>query len=213
LNTIIQRLHNLRFIVPTARLAGKYFDADEDVWVSEPIDVPPGRLGSPHDFWHYLDGTSSVRVENVEQIAAWLSDCEYVSDQKLFSEPDYWQHPLTLEQLRRGDCEDFSLWAWRKLGELGLAARFFVGRWQWDPDRPRFHAWVVFDDQEGMWLFEGTNRDAAMKRPFDVAKHEYRPHFSVGHMRDARAYGGWIEYELWLRTNKDKVGGQEVAVD
>ena len=64
----------------------------------------------------------------------------------LFNEIDLWQHPSSFEELRRGDCEDFALWAWRKLAELGIDAEFFVGRILSveEPDVDRQHAWVVF---------------------------------------------------------------------
>src|SRR5690348_3236184 len=48
------------------------------------------------------------------------ADCEYVRDP--VHERDFWQHPKTFEQLRKGDCEDHALWAWRKLTELGISA-------------------------------------------------------------------------------------------
>ena len=43
---------------------------------------------------------------------AWLLGCVYARDRDLFRNPDYWQHPCNFEGLRKGDCEDFALWAW-----------------------------------------------------------------------------------------------------
>jgi predicted transglutaminase-like cysteine proteinase len=34
------------------------------------------------------------------------------------------EHPGAFERRRRGDCEDFALWAWRKLAEVGVDAEF-----------------------------------------------------------------------------------------
>ena len=70
----------------------------------------------------------SVPVQSIDDIVAWLQSCEYVTDLDLFHERDFWQHPGTFERLRRGDCEDFALWAWRKLAEVGIDAEFCVGR-------------------------------------------------------------------------------------
>ncbi len=94
------------------------------------MPVPPGAFGpgSERPFAQYFEGESSVRVASIEEIVAWLQTCEYVSDVELFRKRDVWQHPSAFEHLRRGDCEDFALWAWRKLGELGIDADFCVGR-------------------------------------------------------------------------------------
>jgi hypothetical protein len=45
----------------------------------------------------------------------------------LFGEADFWQHPSTFERLRTGDCEDFAVWAWRKLIELGYDVDLVAG--------------------------------------------------------------------------------------
>ena len=180
--------------------------AHEDVWAFQEMDLPPGWLGSTYDFWHYLDGHSEVRLHRREDIWAWLVECEKKSDLELFSQRDYWQHPLTFEQLRKGDCEDHALWAWRKLGELGFPARFFVGQWQ--PDGPvglesGKHAWVTFEDEDGEYLVESMASGVEeMVQPLAKAKPEYTPHLSVGHLRDTRIYGGFLQYREWLRKNR-----------
>ena len=64
--------------------------------------------------------------------------------------------PAIFEKLKRGDCEDFALWAWRKLAEIGIDAEFCVGRVICD-DRPeidRQHAWVVYRVNGTAFLFE-----------------------------------------------------------
>jgi len=71
-----------------------------------------------------LRGQSTVCVNDIAAICEWLADCEYVRDP--VHERDFWQHPKTFEQLRKGDCEDHALWAWRKLTELGIPAEFYV---------------------------------------------------------------------------------------
>lgn len=177
-----------------------------DVWCSEEVDLRPSWLGSTYDFWHYLDGDSTVEVRSPEEIWSWLTQCEKKSDLELFHERDYWQHPLTFEKLRAGDCEDHALWAWRKLGELGIPARFFVGRWQWHFKRgevPAFHAWVTYEDGDGEFLVEAMAGDvASMVRPLPSVKGEYSPHFSVGHLRDIRMYGGFLQYREWQGKNR-----------
>src|SRR5205085_1473130 len=68
-------------------------------------------------FAWYFEGQSAVTVGSVDDVCEWLLECEYVHDPELFHEPDFWQHPRTFERLRKGDCEDHALWAWRKLVE------------------------------------------------------------------------------------------------
>jgi hypothetical protein len=112
----------------------------EDPWTRLQYRVPVHRygLGAKHDFAWYFEGDSGVSAENIGDVCDWLLSCEYVRDPELFHEADFWQHPRTFEQLRRGDCEDHALWAWRKLVELGYDADLVSGRQlPWDPDDPR----------------------------------------------------------------------------
>jgi hypothetical protein len=169
----------------------------ESPWERVPMPVPSGAfgLGSRRQFGEYFDGESRVRVESIDDIVAWLQSCEYVSDTELFHERDVWQHPGAFEQLRRGDCEDFALWAWRKLDEIGIDAEFYVGRVQCgdDPANDRQHAWVVYQVDGTDFLFEpaAASRDR-MIRPLADAKDSYVPHFAVNRRRGTVAFVGCI---------------------
>lgn len=77
-----------------------------------------------------------------------LAGCEYVSDIKLFDEDDYWQPPEEFEKRKKGDCEDFALWTWRQLLNMGYDARFIGG------SCGRYgegHGWVEYC-QDGKWF-------------------------------------------------------------
>src|SRR5262245_57744122 len=104
--------------------------ASESPWDRVAVTVPAKAFGpgSRRHFSHYLHGESSVRVDSIDDMVEWLLQCQYVTDVDLFKERDLWQHPSAFEALRRGDCEDFALWTWRKLGEVGIEAEFYVGR-------------------------------------------------------------------------------------
>lgn len=159
--------------------------------------------GSHHDFRWYSEGASIVPVKNVDEMCAWLAECEYVRDPDLFHERDYWQHPNTFEQLRKGDCEDRALWAWRKLTELGIPAEFYVGRWRAVPNGvPGFHAWVVCQLQGVDYLVEATapTRETIM-RPLSEVRDDYFPHFAIDAQFKARAFGG---YMLYLKEERAK---------
>jgi hypothetical protein len=173
-----------------ARIVGR-----ESPWERVTMRVPARAFGpgSQQPFAAYFEGESSVRVGSLDDIVAWLQTCEYVSDRELFRERDVWQHPRIFEQLRRGDCEDFALWAWRKLAEVGIEAEFCVGRVISD-DRPgidRQHAWVVYRVNGAAFLFEPAARTASsMIRPLADAMDAYVPHFAVNHRFDTSAFVG-----------------------
>ena len=149
--------------------------------------------GSQQPFTTYFEGETRVPVTCIDDIVAWLQTCEYVSDLELFHERDVWQHPTSFESLKRGDCEDFALWAWRKLAELGIDAEFFVGR-VIDVERPdvvRHHAWVVYWVDGTAFLFEPAAQTASrMIRPLEQAMRDYVPHFAVNHRFATRAFAG-----------------------
>lgn len=198
-----QQRARLRFAL--ARLAWRYLD-DGDSWRALPHDVPMTWYGSGNlvdDFRAYLQGPSRVAVTSPEQIGAWLRTCEYVRDPVLFGRDDYWQHPAGFEELRRGDCEDHALWAWRKLVELGYDAELIAGQSPWiRPDHDGFHAWVTYTENGTRFLFEAAAKsEPQMIRPLSDAGSEYHPHASVdGHLQ-RRLYAGYVR---WLRAELDR---------
>ena len=163
--------------------------------------------GSRRPFSWYLEDESTVVAKDVTAICDWLTGCQYVRDPDLFREPDYWQHPLTFEQLRKGDCEDHALWAWRKLVELGVVAHFYTGQWRQDGERAGFHAWVVFEQNGSSFLLEPVIKDATrMVRPLEEVRLDYVPHFSVDASLKLCARAGllahWREEELARRARR-----------
>ncbi|HEU4630488.1 MAG TPA: hypothetical protein VFS08_12130 [Gemmatimonadaceae bacterium] len=167
----------------------------DDPWERLPLVMPAQQFGrgSVRDFRWYFEGKSRVHAGSLDAVCDWLLDCEYVSDPELFQLRDFWQHPRTFEWLRRGDCEDHALWAWRKLVELGLDAEFVCGRW--DPTRQAAggHAWVVFRDAGAEFVLETVAHDrAAMVRPIADARAEYRPHAAVDARFRTTAFAGYL---------------------
>jgi Bacterial transglutaminase-like cysteine proteinase BTLCP len=185
-----------RLLSPFARLAASLVRG-ESAWDPVPMRVPAGAFGpgSQQPFTAYFEGESRVRVGSIDDIVHWLQTCEYVTDFELFHERDVWQHPGAFERRRRGDCEDFALWAWRKLAEVGVDAEFCVGRVICD-DRPqidRQHAWVIFHVDETAFLFEPAARiRSSMIRPLADAMGEYVPHFAVNHRFETNAFVGCV---------------------
>jgi hypothetical protein len=175
-----------------ARLGGR-----ESPWERVPMRVPVRAfgLGSRQPFTEYFQGESCVQVRSIDEIVAFLQTCEYVTDLEQFHELDFWQHPGAFEKLRRGDCEDFALWAWRKLAELGIDAEFCVGRVLCDdqPEIDRQHAWVIYRVNGTAFLFEPAARmPSRMIRPLADAMAEYVPYFAVNDRFDTSAFVGCV---------------------
>jgi len=201
-------LHTLLspFLRLASRLAGR-----ESPWERVTLRVPPAVFGpgSRRPFAEYLDGESSVPVHSIDDIVAWLQSCEYVTDEEQFHERDVWQHPAAFEQVRRGDCEDFALWAWRKLAEIGVDADLFVGRVMVDDPSggDRQHAWVVYRASGSEFLFEPASRNASRTiRPLEDAMDEYVPHFAVNHRLVTGAFVGCVS-----SSNRGSVGWHDPA--
>ena len=171
-----------------------------DPWQRFASPVPLHRygIGAQQDFPWYFEGPSNVTVSSLEDVRTWLLTCEYARDPDLFQKRDFWQHPRTFEHLRRGDCEDFALWTWRKLVELGYEAELIAGQWQevsegWSP-----HAWVVFHKPDGPYLFDAVIRSHRhMVRPLQEVQAQYLPEVSVDGRFTRYAYGGYL-YRLRL---------------
>jgi len=183
-----------RLLSPFMRLAARLVRR-ETAWERVTMRVPASAFGpgSRRPFEEYFEGESCVRVESIDDIVAWLQTCEYVTDLELFRERDFWQHPEIFERRRRGDCEDFALWAWRKLAEVGIDAEFCVGRVICDdrPELDRQHAWVVYHVEGTTFLFEPAARiSSRMIRPLADVMGRYVPHFAVNHRFDTNAFAG-----------------------
>jgi hypothetical protein len=172
------------------------FRRRDSPWERIVMPVPPGAFGpgSHRDFGDYFDGQSSVRVTSIDDIVEWLQTCEYVADTDQFNERDRWQHPGTFEQAHRGDCEDFALWAWRKLVEIGIEAEFYVGRAAYgEAACGRQHAWVVYCADSVEYLFEPAARGRhRMIRPLAEAVDDYVPHFAINHLLRTSAFLGCV---------------------
>ena len=117
----------------------------------------------------------------------------FESDQNQFGENEHWQSPEEFMQTGKGDCEDFALWAWRKLAELGIDAEFCVGRaiTGEGPMNDRQHAWVLYRVADTSFLFEPAARTAdTMIRPLEEAMGDYVPHFAVNRRFETTAFAG-----------------------
>jgi hypothetical protein len=99
----------------------------------------------------YVRQPLGLDCKTIGDIRRFLTSCRYVSDQELFGKRDYWQPPEDFETRRKGDCEDFALWTWRQLLNMGYDARFIGG------SAGRYgegHAWVEYFQGGKCFLLE-----------------------------------------------------------
>ncbi len=146
--------------------------------------------GAKKDFSWYFEGESKVKVEDVVEACKWLADCKYVSDKELFMEDDFWQHPITFENIRQGDCDDHALWIWRKLNELGYICELVVGKFTLQEEEHRKnlrdnitgHAWVIYKNKlrDEWYLIETTEKNPnKMLLTAEGSSKLYIPEYSI----------------------------------
>lgn len=168
-------------------------EARRDPWRRLDLKPPLGAYGpgAVVEFHEYLRRESRVAVDTPEQAAEWLLTCRYASDEELLAEADAWLHPSTLELVRCGDCEDFALWGWRKLVELGIDADFVVGMHADHEGRAARHAWVTYRRDGTAWMFEAVERSLSrMFQPLDEVREFYVPQVGVARDASRHAYAG-----------------------
>jgi hypothetical protein len=116
-----------------------------------------------------------IKCRDIADIRAFLSTCRYVSDWEQFGQDDYWLPPDRFEKTRAGDCEDYALWTWRQLMDLGYRTRFVCG---FSSRYGIGHAWVtmVIDGED--YLVEPQRHwlKATMPRLSTI---RYKPEVSV----------------------------------
>lgn len=184
-----------RLLTPLARFAARRMPV-RDPWERFEYDVPLSAFGtgSHHDFAWYFEGECAVAVTSVDEIQDWLLGCEYARDPALFNEDDYWQHPRTFEQIRRGDCEDHALWAWRRLVELGFDADLVSGSLMLESgevDDRGGHVWVLLRRDGVPYLLESVAKTREqLLQPLSAVHHRYRPEFGVDRERRPYAFNG-----------------------
>lgn len=161
--------------------------------------------GARFDFPKYLAGPSNVSVTSIGEIQDWLLGCKYESDEVLFAESDFWQHPATFERLRAGDCEDFALWAWRKLIELGVDAEIITGYRPEGSELGGRHAWIVFRQEGAEYLFEPTcPTKEEMIRPLADVRNGYLPELGADRAGHRFGFTGYATSQKRLLQAESK---------
>lgn len=146
--------------------------------IGKQVSQPFSRRKGPHStfpFGRYISQPLSVQCQTIGDVRNFLLGCKYVSDQELFGKRDYWQPPEDFEKQKKGDCEDFALWTWRQLLNMGYDARFIGG------SAGRYgagHAWVEYFRDGKCFLLEPQCCSVGYTMP-RLGTLRYEPRFSV----------------------------------
>ena len=142
--------------------------------VSQPFQRRKGPR-STFPMGRYVSQPLTVQCNTIRELREFLATCEYVSDKELFGTDEYWQPPEDFENRKKGDCEDFALWTWRQLLNMGYEARFIGG------SSGRYgsgHAWVEYFQDGKCFLVEALFRKVGMAMP-RLSTLRYQPKLSV----------------------------------
>lgn len=151
------------------------------------VSQPFLRRKGPHPTFpmgRYISQPLAVHCKSLDELREFLATCRYVSDKTLFGKEEYWQPPEEFERRKAGDCEDFSLWTWRQLVEMGSDARVVFGR------HGRYgigHAWVMLFEGKKCFLLEPQYRYLGLDLP-RLSTLRYEPKFSVAWNGNALRY-------------------------
>ncbi len=120
--------------------------------ISQPIGRRKRKVFHPtYPMLRFLTTPLKMQCSSIAEILQFLRTCKYVPDQEQFNTKDYWLPPEEFETTRKGDCEDFALWAWRQLLRLEIPCRFTVGK------AGRYgsgHAWLMLQKDKINYLME-----------------------------------------------------------
>jgi len=167
------------------------------------VSQPFLRRKGPHPTFpmgRYVSQPLTVKCDTIRDVRRFLAGCEGVSDEEQFGKRDYWQPPEDFEKRKKGDCDDFALWTWRQLLDMGYDARFVCGpHWPYGMG----HAWVEYFRDGKCFLVEPQLRGIGDAMP-RLTTLRYAPKLSVSW--DGKALKYYAHHDrhsqlsLWLLT-------------
>jgi predicted transglutaminase-like cysteine proteinase len=131
-------------------------------------------------------GTFDLRASKIWEYVA--RSVQYITDKATFGLDDLWLFPEETLVLHKGDCEDSSFLLATMLLASGISehcVRVVLGRIS-TPDGAYGHAWVVYQNEAGLWcLLESTLDDVPSELtpadPFTQPgnQYQYQPQFCL----------------------------------
>jgi transglutaminase-like putative cysteine protease len=131
-------------------------------------------------------GTFDLRAWRIWDYVA--RGVQYITDKQSCGLEDFWLFPEETLTLRKGDCEDSSFLLATLLLASGISehcVRVVLGRVA-SAEGDYGHAWVVYQNEEGLWCLLESTLDAAPTRlvpadPFTQTgnQYQYQPKFCL----------------------------------
>lgn len=152
-----------------------------DPWARFAASLEPGAFGAAETTPRAaLSFRSSVQVDSLNDICAWLIQCEPAAVTGTgFEAGTTADFAAALELERRGNCKSLASWSFAKLNALRYQPTLVVGRWDQSADPGEFHTWVLFEDNGITYLLESVEKHRArMIRPLVDVRHHYVPLYS-----------------------------------
>lgn len=153
--------------------------------IPELYDVEGKKSYKPHmakglrpptfPFGLYVNCPLTIRCKDLRELREFLKGCKKASDLDTFGKNEYWLPPDKFETVKQGDCDDFALWTWRQLMQVGYPARFvagYYGRYEIG------HCWTTFQREGKHYLAEPMMAIIQRKLPRLLIL-KYRPIYSV----------------------------------
>ena len=158
--------------------------------------VAHARHGAPQPgaFVDYLAGPSNIVVTSLSEIETFLRGCTYVTSPT--RDANWTTLASHFEVERSGNCLDHSLWAWRKLRELGQPAELVVGVVDTNQVPLMRHAWVVFQQQQQRVRIETIVKEAELPMVQQIRPQadEYWPEIGVSRDGEPFVYAGMVRF-------------------
>jgi hypothetical protein len=151
------------------------------------------RFSSTFPMGRYISIPIKIECKNFEELRRFFLTCKPVSDLEQFGEEEFWMPPDEFERARKGDCEDFALYAWRQLMNMGYKTRFVIGTVGYEKSG---HAWVTFQKDDQTFLFEPLECFFGMRIP-RLSTLRHRPAFSVE----------WVDEKLRFYQHQTRENG------
>ncbi len=158
-------------------------------------------------------GTFDIRAWRIWKYVA--ESVEYVADKQACGMDDFWLFPEETLMLHKGDCEDSSFLLATLLLASGISehcVRVVLGKVV-SGDGISGHAWVVYQNEEGVWcLLESTLNSVPPRLmpvdPFTVPgiQCQYQPQFCLNASHLWRISSVKVQMADYLKLRETKVG-------
>lgn len=122
----------------------------------------------------YFSHPLRQKFKDIDALRSFLKKCRYVTDNEQFDKDDCWMPPEDFEKIRKGDCEDFALYTWRQLTQMGYKSRFVAG---YSGRYGSGHAWVTLERKGRFYICEPVASHFSRLPRLNMLR--YRPNISV----------------------------------